>query len=55
MTERKEEEGEPDGGTFHEEPGQGCGYGGAPPWTVVLTVRSLEESEGDESRRAHEV
>ena len=53
----EEEEGEPEGWAFHEEPGQGWGDGGPPPWTAVLAVGGLEEKEregsewgGDEER-----
>lgn len=51
----EEEEGEPKGGAFHEEPGQRWGDGGAPPWPVVLAIWGLEEGEGDVGRGSNEV
>lgn len=53
--EGEEEEGEPEGGGFHEEPCHGWGEGGAPPWAVVLAVRGGEELEGEEGGWGYEV
>ncbi|PON36912.1 hypothetical protein PanWU01x14_324650 [Parasponia andersonii] len=43
----EEEEGEPERGTLHEEPGQRRRHCWAPPGLVVLVVRSREEATGE--------
>lgn len=53
--ERVEENSEPKGRAFHEEPSEGWGESGAPARAGVLAVWGCEEVEGEDGEWAHDV
>lgn len=55
ITQWVDEECQPHGGRFHEEPCQGRRHSWTPPRSVVLAIGGLEETKGDECGWGYEV